>query len=173
MVGQMMFWQLTIDATDPAELARFWARALDYQSTPPRDPDTTWDSHYRARLGNEAGFEDRLFDPAGLRPPLWFQKVPETKARKNRLHLDLYPTGRDNALPLWRRVEIVEAKVRDKGVELAESRDHLRSDVHEFAAGTTPIIPPVERFPIPVRAVTLDAGNGPYFFAAAWRGSSE
>ncbi len=39
--------------------------------------------------------------------------MPETKAGKNRLHLDLYPTGRDNALPMERRIEIVEAKVAE------------------------------------------------------------
>jgi hypothetical protein len=39
--------------------------------------------------------------------------VPETKAGKNRLHLDLYPTGRDNALPMERRIEIVEANVAE------------------------------------------------------------
>ena len=63
--------------------------------------------------GRGRGFDDRLFDPAGLRPPIWFQEVPESKAGKNRLHLDLYPTGRDNALPLERRIEIVEAKVAE------------------------------------------------------------
>ena len=72
-----------------------------------------WHRHYRARLGGEAAFADRLFDPGGLRPPIWFQEVPETKAGKNRLHLDLYPTGRDNALPPERRAEIVEAKVAE------------------------------------------------------------
>jgi len=108
-----MFWQLTIDANDPARLAWFWARALGYQPVPPAGPDTTWHRHYRVRLGGEAAFDDRIFDPAGLRPPIWFQEVPETKAGKNRLHLDLYPTGRDNALPLERRVEIVEAKVAE------------------------------------------------------------
>jgi len=45
--------------------------------------------------------------------PIWFQEVPQTKAGKNRLHLDLYPTGRDSALPLERRIEIVEAKVAE------------------------------------------------------------
>ena len=109
----MVFWQLTIDANDPALLARFWARALGYQPVPPAEPETTWYALYRSRLGEEAAFDDRLFDPAGLRPPIWFQDVPETKAGKNRLHLDLYPTGRDNALPLERRIEIVEAKVAE------------------------------------------------------------
>jgi hypothetical protein len=76
-------------------------------------PETTWHAHYRGRLGEEAAFDDRLFDPAGLRPPIWFQQVPETKAGKNRLHLDLYPTGRDRALAMERRIEIVEAKVAE------------------------------------------------------------
>jgi len=109
----MVFWQLTIDANDPAALARFWERALGYQPAPPESPATTWNAHYRGRLDGEAAFADRLFDPEGLRPPIWFQQVPEEKAGKNRVHLDLYPTGRDDALPQERRIEIVEAKVTE------------------------------------------------------------
>jgi hypothetical protein len=109
----MVFWQLTIDANDPARLAQFWAQALGYQPAPPAEPETTWHAHYRARLGDDAAFDDRLFDPDGLRPPIWFQQVPEAKAGKNRLHLDLYPTGRDNALSQQQRIEIVEAKVAE------------------------------------------------------------
>jgi Glyoxalase-like domain len=48
------------------------------------------------------------------------QRLPEPKAGKNRLHLDLYPTGRDNALPMGRRIGIVEAKVAEL-VELGAS----------------------------------------------------
>ncbi|WP_127479130.1 VOC family protein [Nocardioides pantholopis] len=109
----MTFWQLTIDANDPRLLARFWAQALGYRPVPPEAPRTTWHAHHRARLGDDAAFEDRLFDPAGLGPPLWFQEVPERKAGKNRLHLDLYPTGRDDALPLEARIGIVEARVAE------------------------------------------------------------
>jgi hypothetical protein len=109
----MVFWQLTIDANDPAVLARFWAQALGYQPAPPTEPATTWHALYHARLGEDAAFDDRLFDPAGLRPPIWFQQVPEAKAGKNRLHLDIYPTARDNELPMHRRIEIVEAKVAE------------------------------------------------------------
>jgi hypothetical protein len=109
----MVFWQLTIDANDPAVLARFWGQALGYQPVPPAEPDTIWYKHYRTRLGEDEAFDDRLFDPAGLGPPVWFQQVPEAKAGKNRLHLDLYPTGRDNTLPTERRIEIVEAKVAE------------------------------------------------------------
>jgi hypothetical protein len=109
----MVFWQLTIDANDPARLARFWARALGWGPVPPKSPETTWWQHYRFRLGGAAGFEDRIFDPEGLRPPIWFQRVPEKKAGKNRLHLDLYPTGRDGGLTQDKRIGLVEAKVAE------------------------------------------------------------
>ena len=107
----MTFWQLTIDANDPPLLARFWGKALGYRPVPPGEPLTTWHAHYRSRLGDDEEFDDRLFDPSGLGPALWFQQVPERKAGKNRLHLDLYPTGRDDALLLEGRIEIVEARV--------------------------------------------------------------
>ncbi|GMA85243.1 hypothetical protein GCM10025868_04930 [Angustibacter aerolatus] len=72
-----------------------------------------WWAHYRGRLDGAPAFADRLFDPEGLRPALWFQQVPEEKAGKNRLHLDLYPTGRDDAMPYERRAEVVEALVAE------------------------------------------------------------
>ena len=108
----MVFFQLTVDANDPARLAAFWARALGYRPVPPDGP-RTWHAHYRRRLGGRSEFRDRLFDPEGLRPPIWFQEVPEAKAGKNRLHLDVYVTGRDDSIPLDRRTELVEAKVAE------------------------------------------------------------
>ena len=123
----MIFWQLTIDANDPAVLARFWAQALGYQPVPPTEPATTWNALYRTRLGEDAAFDDRLFDPDGFRPPIWFQQVPEAKAGKNRLHLDLYPSGRDNTLPMERRIEIVEAKVAEL-IGLGASAEHRTRD---------------------------------------------
>jgi len=108
----MVFFQLTVDANDPARLAAFWARALEYRPVPPDGP-RTWHAHYRRRLAGRTAFPDRLFDPEGLRPPIWFQEVPEEKAGKNRLHLDVYVTGRDNSIPLNQRTELVEAKVAE------------------------------------------------------------
>lgn len=107
----MVFFQITIDANDPPALAGFWAEALGYTPVPPREPDTPWHRHYRERLGDAEAFDNRLFDPDGLRPPIWFQPVPEKGAGKNRVHLDVYPTGRDNSLTQARRVEIVDARV--------------------------------------------------------------
>jgi hypothetical protein len=108
----MVFWQLTVDSNDPETLSSFWEQALGYRRTPP-DADTTWWAHYRAEVGGADGFPDRLFDPAGKGPALWFQQVPETKAGKNRLHIDLYPTGRDDGLPQEERIRVVEARVAE------------------------------------------------------------
>jgi predicted enzyme related to lactoylglutathione lyase len=58
---------ITIDCADPARLSKFWSQALD-------------------------GYAD---DPSGLvvrsesGPMIYFQKVPEGKPAKNRLHIDL------------------------------------------------------------------------------------
>lgn len=103
-------------------------RALDYQPSPPAEAEATWWSHYRARLGGDAAFDDRLFDPRGHGPAIWFQQVPEHKAGKNRLHLDLYPTGRDDALPLDRRIAIVDRKVAELTAMGAEVVRRTRGD---------------------------------------------
>jgi hypothetical protein len=131
----MVFWQLTIDANDPARLARFWGTALGWEPVPPKSPETTWWQHYRFGLASaqEAEFRDRLFDPEGLRPPIWFQEVPEEKAGKNRIHLDLYPTGRDGGLTQEQRVEIVEAKVADLIALGATVQRRIRDDDPEDA----------------------------------------
>lgn len=88
----MVFWQLTIDANAPGRLAEFWALALGYQPVPPDGPHP-WHRRYRRRLGGEAAFDNRLFDPDGLRPPLWFQRVPEGSP----------PNQEPVSSPRWRR----------------------------------------------------------------------
>jgi hypothetical protein len=77
-------FHVTFDCTNPVRLAAFWATALDYQVQEiPKEwliaqnvPEEMWDS--RAAL----------VDPEGG-PRFWFQRVPEPKTSKNRLHLDL------------------------------------------------------------------------------------
>jgi len=52
---------------------------------------------------------DSIVDPEGRRPRIWFQVVPERKAAKNRVHLDLDVTrGRQGTLAERRRVVEVE-----------------------------------------------------------------
>jgi catechol 2,3-dioxygenase-like lactoylglutathione lyase family enzyme len=62
---------ITFDCADPFRVATFWRSALGYQLE-----------------GSGQGWE-ALVDPAGRSPRLYFQRVPEGKAVKNRVHLDL------------------------------------------------------------------------------------
>lgn len=83
-------FQVTFDAADPDRLARFWAGALGYDFQPPPEGYSDWNTFLR-----ENGMEDRIgsasaiVDPAGTRPRIYFQRVPEAKSAKNRVHLDL------------------------------------------------------------------------------------
>jgi hypothetical protein len=52
--------------------------------------------------------EDRIVDPDGSGPRIWFQVVPELKAVKNRLHLDISVSGR--AFPIETRRQRVDAE---------------------------------------------------------------
>jgi uncharacterized glyoxalase superfamily protein PhnB len=55
--------------------------------------------------------EDRIADPSGGGPSIWFQVVPERKTIKNRIHLDIHASG-DRGAPLRTRRELVDAEVR-------------------------------------------------------------
>ncbi len=89
-------FQLVIDCADPDVLARFWAEALAYELAPAPAGFATWNDFYRD-LGvpedDLAVGADRISDPAGHGPTLWFHRVQETKTVKNRLHLDLHASG--------------------------------------------------------------------------------
>ena len=94
----MVMWQLTIDANDPARLVRFWAPLLGYEVQPPPPGFDSWIDWYRSKgvpeeelAGDPDDLVDRIHDPSGRGPNIWFQIVPEEKAGKNRLHLDLTP----------------------------------------------------------------------------------
>lgn len=83
--------QITFDCHDPGQLASFWAAALDAQVQPPPSGFESWDAFLdNVGMPPEAR-NDRsaVVDPEGIGPRLFFQKVPEPKVVKNRLHLDL------------------------------------------------------------------------------------
>ncbi|MFI6710131.1 VOC family protein [Nonomuraea sp. NPDC050478] len=83
---------VVVDCAHPASLARFWAAALDGYEVAP------YDDAELARLRAQ-GIDDPEDDPTvlveGGPPRLWFQRVPEHKAGKNRLHLDLQAEDRE------------------------------------------------------------------------------
>jgi hypothetical protein len=53
--------------------------------------------------------QDRIIDPDGSGPRIWFQVVPEPKAVKNRLHLDISVIG-GRAFPIETRRWRVDAE---------------------------------------------------------------
>jgi hypothetical protein len=107
-------FQLVIDCADPEPLARFWAAALGYELAPPPAGFATWDDYFRD-LGvpeEDLGIgADRISDPDGRGPAIWFQVVPDRKAVKNRLHLDIAASG-GRELPLETRKQRVDAEAR-------------------------------------------------------------
>ena len=105
-------FQMVIDCADPNRLARFWADALGYRFEPPPEGFANWDDYWRD-VGvpeEELGIgDDRITDPAGQGPLIWFQKVPEAKSLKNRLHLDVRASG-GRAEPIEVRRQKIDAE---------------------------------------------------------------
>ena len=84
-------FQVTFDCADPHALAGFWNEALGYTYDPPPPGFESWDEAL-AHIGVPE--EDRnnasaCVDPEGAGPRLFFQRVPEGKTAKNRVHLDV------------------------------------------------------------------------------------
>ena len=72
-------WQcVCVDCADPGRVATFWQQALGWRRTHETDSEIV--------LEPPAGSPED-----GVSPDLLFLRVPEAKAAKNRLHLDLRP----------------------------------------------------------------------------------
>jgi hypothetical protein len=92
-------FQVTFDCADPQRLSLFWRDVLGYVHPPPpgvqlaegADPLEAWDAFLDARdvPADERNSRSALEDPDGMRPRLFFQRVPEGKQVKNRVHLDV------------------------------------------------------------------------------------
>jgi hypothetical protein len=87
--------QVAIDCADPAALSRFWAEVLGYVLNPPPEGHDSWESWLSAMGVPESEWNSAsaLIDPEGAGPRIYFQRVPEGKAGKNRLHLDVRVGG--------------------------------------------------------------------------------
>jgi hypothetical protein len=104
--------QVVFDCADPATQAAFWADALHYTVPAPPAPHATWEDFLRAEGVPEESWNDAnaVQDPDGNGPRLFFQKVPEGKVAKNRVHLDLN-VGGGSSVPLEERRKRVDAEV--------------------------------------------------------------
>ena len=75
------FSELIIDCEDPRRLGDFWMNVLDYRET---DAKFEGEHHYVELEG-----------PSGAGPLLLLLRTPDRKTAKNRLHIDVNATDRD------------------------------------------------------------------------------
>lgn len=93
------FTELAIDCADPVGLARFWCSVLDYEVLREDEDGGV------VTIGSPAVPEGR--DRLGPVPPvLTFARVPEGKAVKNRLHIDVNPTDREQGEEVRRLLDL-------------------------------------------------------------------
>ena len=90
--------QVAIDCDDPHELATWWAEALGWEVEPQDevfiqsmvDQGFAQESEVRTYRGNRVWAAGAAINhPGGNMPRFLFQKVPEVKSVKNRVHWDL------------------------------------------------------------------------------------
>jgi hypothetical protein len=107
--------QIVIDAHDPAELATFWAGAVGYELDSPPPGFQTWPDFLRAHDVPESEWNSAsaVSDPNRSGPRVFFQRVPEPKTVKNRVHIDLQSGGGGQ-------------------IELAEQRRRVEADVERL-----------------------------------------
>src|ERR1700761_7794415 len=82
-------FQVTFDCAEPERVARFWCEVLGYVVPPPPEGFATWADFDRALPPEDQGSRFACVDPSGAGPRLFFQRVPEGKVVKNRVHLDV------------------------------------------------------------------------------------
>ena len=83
--------QITFDCGDPGALCLFWAEALGYQLQPSPPGFESWDAFLES-VGvppEERNSRSAAVPVDGDGPRLFFQRVPEGKTAKNRVHLDV------------------------------------------------------------------------------------
>ncbi|WP_405484367.1 VOC family protein [Streptomyces sp. NBC_00009] len=71
----------------PGEHEDSWG--VGYVVSPPPKGFDTWDDFDRSRPPEDQGSWFACSDPSGVGPRLFFQRVPEGKVVKNRVHLDV------------------------------------------------------------------------------------
>ncbi|WBQ04907.1 VOC family protein [Kribbella sp. CA-293567] len=93
------FTELAIDCADPQALAQFWCAVLGYEVLDTEEADGA------ISIGSPLAPEGKAH-PGPVPPILTFAPVPEGKVVKNRLHLDLNPTDRDQAEEVRRLLDL-------------------------------------------------------------------
>ena len=81
--------QVTFDCAAPRRVGRFWCEVLGYVAPPPPEGFASWEDADRAQAPEDRDSWFVCSDPTGAGPRLFFQRVPEGKVVKNRVHLDV------------------------------------------------------------------------------------
>ncbi|MCW1098310.1 VOC family protein [Streptomyces tendae] len=81
--------QVTFDCAQPERVARFWCEVLGYVAPSPPEGFATWDDYNDSLPPADRDAWFACSDPSGAGPRLFFQRVPEGKVVKNRVHLDV------------------------------------------------------------------------------------
>ena len=120
--------QVVIDCSDPAKLAAFWAEALHYKVQDPPDGFASWPDWLKAQGIPESEWNsaNAVVDPDGAGPRIYFQRVPEEKVVKNRVHLDLNVGGPKATTPddeRRRRIDAEAERLVVLGADKLQSRD--------------------------------------------------
>lgn len=128
--------QLTIDCADPRVMVTFWTEALGYVPEPAPDGHATWRAYWAGmgvpeeELPEGVGeLPESIVDPSGRGPRVWFQQVPEPKAGKNRVHLDLKVSG-GRGVPMelrTRRVDDTVEQLTGAGATVLRVLDELET----------------------------------------------
>ncbi len=101
-------FQVVFDCADPDRVARFWADALHYKLQDPPPGFDSWDA-FLDQVGvpaEQRNDRSACSDPEGRGPRLFFQKVPEGKTAKNRVHLDVNVGGEPGTALDERRLRV-------------------------------------------------------------------
>ncbi len=83
--------QVVIDCADPARLAEFWAAVLGYKLQDPPRGFASWQAFLESHAVPESEWNtaSAVVDPQGQGPHFYFQRVPQPKTVKNRVHVDV------------------------------------------------------------------------------------
>ena len=88
-MAQLRKVQVTFDCAEPWRLARFWCEVLGYVLPVPPEGYASWEEFERTLPPERRDADAACQDPTGVAPRLFFQRVPEGKVVKNRVHLDV------------------------------------------------------------------------------------